>query len=216
MGDGILTQNFLPWDNDAKQRNAYSNSFESIPSRHTTIRNMHWRSHIVSTLAEMVKKIPGDFVECGTWYGVLAKTLCNQPDLVLNRNFYLIDPFGSPDFKMMGSYKKGSYEEDIFDIVKFRFRNDSCIRFVRGMVPECLTLVPSQKIALLLIDMNSGEPEIHALNFFWNKMSQGSIIYLDDYGQNFPELRERIDFFLRDKLEKLLVFPTGQAFIIKQ
>jgi hypothetical protein len=47
-------------------------------------------------------------------------------------------------------------------------------------------------------------------------MSQGSIIYLDDYGQNFPELREKIDFFLRDKLEKLLVFPTGQAFIIKQ
>jgi hypothetical protein len=214
-GDGILTQNFLPWSFDIKQRSAYLDSFESIPSELTSIRNMHWRSHIVSTLAEMVKKVPGDFVECGTWYGVLAKTLCNQSELVANRDFYLVDPFGAPGFRMIGAYKIGSYEEDIFDIVKFRFRNDPCVRFIRGTVPECLDLIPSKKVALLMIDMNSGEPEIDALNFFWNKMPQGSIIYLDDYGQNFPELRKKIDFFLKDKIEKLLVFPTGQAFLLK-
>ena len=216
LGDGILTQNFLPWSTDIEQSNAYFNSFESVPSTYTSIRNIHWRSHIVSTLAAWLKGVPGDFVECGTWYGILAKTLCNQPDLIANRKFYLVDPFGAPDFRMKGAYKIGHYEEDIFDVVKFRFRNDSCVRFIRGAVPECLELIPSKKVALLMIDMNSGEPEIHALDFFWNKMSSGSIIYLDDYGQNFPELRKKIDFFLKDKVEKLLVFPTGQAVLVKQ
>ena len=74
-GDGILTQNFLPWSFDNKQRSAYLDSFESIPSELTSIRNMHWRSHIVSTLAEMVKKYLAILLNAGLGMVSLPK-LC--------------------------------------------------------------------------------------------------------------------------------------------
>ena len=67
-----------------------------------------------------------------------------------------------------------------------------------------------------MIDMNSGVPERLGLEFFWDKISSGGIVYFDDYGQNFPQLRIEIDNFLKDKSEKLMVFPSGQAILIKK
>jgi len=215
IGDGIVTVNHLPWKTDTTLFNAFNKSFENIPLKYESLRSIYFRAHIVSFCANSVSKVPGDFVELGTWYGVLAKTICNQATLVSGRNFYLVDPFGEPGFKMTGRYKLGSYQEDIFDIVKLRFRNDNSVKLIRGVVPEILNSIPSSKVALLLIDMNSGEPELKALEFFWSKIPTGGVVYFDDYAQNFPELRHNIDVFFQDKSEKLLVFPTGQAIVIK-
>jgi O-methyltransferase len=214
-GDGILTSNYLPWESDINLLDAYNLSFENIPAKYKTVRSMQFRAHIVTFCAHMAQGVKGDYIELGTWYGVLAKTICNQPELVTDRNFYLVDPFGMPGFKMKGKYKTGSYEEDIFEIVRYRFRNDSCVKLIRGVVPEILSSIPVDKVAFLLIDMNHGEPEIQGLEFFWSKIPSGGIVYFDDYGQNFPELRKHIDLFLEDKKERILVFPTGQAVLIK-
>ena len=70
-------------------------------------------------------------------------------------------------------------------------------------------------MAFLSIDMNSSEPELAALEYFYDKMVPNGIIYFDDYGWGFPDLRRVIDNFLVDKPEKLLHFPSGNSILIK-
>jgi O-methyltransferase len=63
--------------------------------------------------------------------------------------------------------------------------------------------------------MNSSEPERKALEHFYPKMLSGGIIYFDDYGWGYPELRKVVDEFFSNKPEKLIHFPSGNSIIVK-
>ena len=82
-------------------------------------------------------------------------------------------------------------------------------------MPTVLEQIPSTKIAYLSLDMNGGLPELAALKFFYPKIVKGGIIYFDDYGWNYPELRKVVDDFFSDKPETLLHFPSGNSIVIK-
>lgn len=151
----------------------------------------------------------------GVNYGVLSFVVASQSELLENRNYYLVDAFGMPGFKMSGEYKKTSYQDDIYDTVVQRFRFEPRVKVIRGLIPNILNEIPTKEIAFLMIDLNDGIPERQALELFWSKINSGGIIYFDDYGQNFPEVKRNIDLFLEDKQERLLVFPTGQSILIK-
>ena len=71
------------------------------------------------------------------------------------------------------------------------------------------------KIAYLAIDMNSSEPELETLKYFYKKLVNGGIIYFDDYGWEYPELRKVVDEFFSDKPETLLHFPSGNSIVVK-
>ena len=215
-GDGFLTTHFVPWDSDEKLLSAYTSSFEDVPLKYKTLRDTLWRAHIVSICANWVKEVQGDFVELGTWYGILAQTIVRNGDLPSSKKMYLVDAFGQAGFQMQGVHKRDNYIEDIYETVKNRFKDLPNVALVRGIVPEILPEIPVDLISFLMIDMNSGVPERLGLEFFWDKISSGGIVYFDDYGQNFPQLRIEIDNFLKDKSEKLMVFPSGQAILIKK
>jgi hypothetical protein len=89
------------------------------------------------------------------------------------------------------------------------------VNLVRGLVPTVLQQIPSTKIAYLALDMNGSLPELAALDFFYPKMVKGGIIYFDDYGWNYPELRKVVDEFFSDKPETLLHFPSGNSIVVK-
>lgn len=63
--------------------------------------------------------------------------------------------------------------------------------------------------------MNSSEPELNALEFFYPKMVEGEVIYFDDYGWQYPALRKVVDEFFSSKPETLLYFPSGNSIAIK-
>lgn len=63
--------------------------------------------------------------------------------------------------------------------------------------------------------MNGSVAERATLENFWEKISKGGIVYLDDYGGAHPELRITINEFFRDKSEKLLHFASGNSIVIK-
>jgi O-methyltransferase len=63
--------------------------------------------------------------------------------------------------------------------------------------------------------MNSHLAERVALESVYDRVSPGGVIYFDDYGWNYPELRQTINEFLLDKPERLLHFPSGQSILIK-
>ena len=209
--DGFSTSHFLGFRQDSKFNSAFSSAVSSMPQNlagHMT--TIEWRAHICTWSANQALKLEGDFVECGVWHGTLSKTICEYADFKSNnRKFYLVDTWGgSPE-------NHPNYQVDIFDQVKTRFSMYPSVQLVRGSVPTILEQIPSSQIAYLSLDMNGSLPELAALNFFYPKMVRGGVIYFDDYGWNYPELRKVVDEFFSDKPETLLHFPSGNSLVIK-
>jgi hypothetical protein len=161
------------------------------------------------------KKIQGEVVECGVWYGVLSRALLNYFRESDDRKFYLFDSWGQSGFKLNGYYKKGNYIEDIFEDVKLRFP-DQKVKLIRGQLPGSLNNKLPRFISLLMIDLNSGIVEVQILDKCWPRIPRGGIIYFDDYNSDFPLITNSIDGFVEKFKQNLLVLPSGQALIIKQ
>ena len=64
--------------------------------------------------------------------------------------------------------------------------------------------------------MNIVEPEIAALEFFWDKLVPGALVVLDDYGWgDHIEQKRAIDAFAMNRGTSVLNLPTGQGLMIK-
>ena len=211
FNDGFATTHFVGFMHDKKFVNAFENAFEDVPRYlDVPLKNIEWRAHICTWAANQACKLEGDFVECGVWYGILSRTICNYVDFKnYSGTFFLVDSWG----EMPGSHH--GYKDDIFTTVQKRFKDLDNVKLVRGLVPEVLDQVKSERIAFLSIDMNGAIAERAALEYFYDKMLPGGIIYFDDYGWDYPELRATVDDFFAGKPEKLLHFPSGNSIAIK-
>lgn len=212
--DGMITLHNVDFLSDPRFKISFQKGLEDIPRDlvENVFESIRWRAHICCWAANQAINLKGDFVECGVWYGVLARTIAEYTQFQrFNKNFYLLDTFGN-----LGRSDRVEYEPDIYDVVKKRFSDFENVHLVRGHVPGTLSQVPSESIAYLSIDMNAVEPERHALNYFYQKMVPGGIIYFDDYGwAGHRDLKVMIDEFFNDKPESILYMPTGQGIVIK-
>jgi len=87
---------------------------------------------------------------------------------------------------------------------------------VKGVVPESLDQISSERIAFLSLDMNLREPEIAAAERLWPRLVSGATMLLDDYGwRRHEEQKQAFDEFAARHRVPLLALPTGQALIIK-
>ena len=213
IGDGILTTHFIPNSNEF--RKSFTNSFHLVPEEFASLREIQIRAHIVNWCFNQTKEIPGSVVELGVWYGILTRCLLDLQKQN-TRKFYLFDSWGDEGFQIQGPYKQHSYKDDIYHIVKERFNDFPVVVLVRGSLPYSYDPFKDTPVSFLMIDLNSGLLEIEMLNLIWPRMSSGAIVYFDDYGQDFPIVRQSIDSFVLENSVNLLCFPTGQAIIIKK
>ena len=210
--DGFATTHHVEFLEDERFISSFDHSFVGIPKElRPMLRNIDWRAHICTWAATRALALEdGDFVECGVWYGVLSKMICEYTDFSRqDRNFYLIDVWGGIDVH------DSWYVKDIYDVVTKRFEGYNNVHLVRGFIPDILDTIQTKKIAYLSIDMNGSLAERAALEYFYEKMVPGGVIYFDDYGWGFPELRLTVNEFFADKPEKLLHFPAGVSIAIK-
>jgi O-methyltransferase len=215
MGDGFATTHYVEFLHDRKFRAAYHEGFANIDNpyllKERDSLNIAWRAHIVTWAANQALKLNGDFVECGVWYGILSKTICEYTNFPQSdKKFYLIDTWGDATIHLHENYKI-----DMFSIVKERFKAYPNVRLIKGSVPEILDKVPVTSISYLAIDMNGYFAERKTLERYYDMVVPGGIIYFDDYGWDYPKLRETIDDFFSDKPEKLLHFPSGNSIVVK-
>lgn len=186
---------------------------------------VHWRVHTILWAANQAMQVEGDFVECGTNKGGFARAIVENLDLgQANKSFYLLDTFeGLADELLTDKEKAAGVKEhfqheykDCFAQVQQTFKPFPFVKIIKGMVPATLQQVPSQKVAFLSIDMNCIAPEIAALNFFWDKVSKGGVIVLDDYAYATCDLQyEAHNEWAAEKGIKILTLPTGQGLIVK-
>jgi hypothetical protein len=213
IGDGIITR-FDIFLTNPKLIKSFNDSFDYIPKKYESLRDLVPRFQILIWAMNFTKKINGGVVECGVWYGVLTRALLNYFESIDDRTFYLFDSWGQPEFKLNGFYKQRNYLKDIFDVVKLRFP-DRKVRLIRGILPDSLDNELPEKISLLMIDLNSGIVEVQVLNKCWSRIPKGGIVYFDDYNSDFPRITSSIDKFVEKFDQDLLIFPSGQALIVK-
>jgi len=187
----------------------------------------YWRVYVACWAAYQVRSLEGDFVECGVNRGILSRAIIHYVDFGnLEKKFHLLDTFCglveeqiTPEEKKLGADWM-PYEE-CYEEVKNRFAEFLNVELIRGAVPDTLPLVKAEKISYLSLDMNCAAPEIAAAEYFWGKLTPGSVIVLDDYGwkQDGGELRlvqkRAFDKFAAERGDKVLSLPTGQGLIFK-
>jgi len=182
---------------------------------------MAWRTYVVCWAAAHAKLLPGDFVECGVNRGGLSRAAMHYIDFhsLPERTFYLLDTFcGIPeeDRHLAADGCVQRYSE-CYEDARRTFAAFPNAKLIRGRVPDTLPQVSARKVCYLSIDMNCAEPEIAALDFFWDKLVPGAMVVLDDYGAGIWHRRQREAFnrFASTHGVEVLSLPTCQGLIVK-
>ncbi len=217
--DGLLTVHNADFMHDPRFANAYASGKSTGSWR---AGDLQWRIHVLCWAAYQALNLEGDFVECGVNRGGNALSIIQYVDLANHpKTFYLLDTFSGLVESQITSEEKaqgievGVYEE-CYDAVLKTFKPYPNVKIIRGMVPETLPQVMSDKISFLSIDMNVREPEIAAAEYFWDKLVSGAIVVLDDYGwRKHIEQKYAFDAFAQSRGVQVLALPTGQGLIIK-
>jgi hypothetical protein len=185
-----------------------------------------WRFHVAMWAAWQGARLDGDFVECGVNTGSLSKAVLEFVDWAkLNKHLHLFDTWTGLDeqqlteeeIKLGSLHWRESYDRDVFTQVQKNFEHAPRVHFYRGAVPQTLSMASIERIAYLSIDMNCMAPEIAAAEAFWDRMSPGAVMLLDDYGFNGPHLVQKraFDEFAARRERRVLSLPTGQGIIIR-
>jgi hypothetical protein len=225
--DGLFTMNNDHFRRDAAFRAAYA---RGVAASHGFDPKMEWRVHVALWAASTAARVPGDFVECGVNAGFMSSAIMQSLDWRhANRKFYLIDTFRGP---VLAQYSQreidrgraataesalaaGAYVTDL-ERVRANFSEWPNAVVVEGAVPDVLDTVNIADVAFLHLDMNCALPERAALEFFWDRISPGGVVLLDDYAYFGNEsLAEAIDSTAARLGFRTLSLPTGQGLIVK-
>jgi len=185
-------------------------------------RRLRYRAYVACWAASQGAAMDGDFVECGTNLGGIARMIIDYVDLPnLGKRFWLLDTYEGLVDELLTDEEKavgkpqGVYAPCYETVVK-TFQDFPCVRLVKGVVPDTLPEVTADKVAFLSLDMNCVTPEVQAAEYFWDRLTPGAVILLDDYGWvGFEEQKKGFDEFTRKRNCQVLTMPTGQGLIIK-
>ena len=182
-----------------------------------------WRLHTYCWAARSALSVPGDFVECGVYKGFYAAVLAEYLNFAaLDKAFYLYDSFAGLAEDWSAPEERQAlnphYDWDgTYDAVQQRFKPYPNIHVIRGIVPEILEERAPDEIAFLHIDLNAAAAEVAALDRLADRVADGGIILMDDYGRQenvllYKALRE----WWSARGVAVLDLPTGQGMVIKR
>jgi O-methyltransferase len=183
-----------------------------------------WRLHTYCWAISTALAVDGDLVECGVFEGLYAATALGTLGAAIEptRTFYLYDTFQGLDaryateheIEMSGTdFSAAGLEES----VRSRFAPWPNVKVIAGTVPDVLHSDAPEHVAFLHLDMNSAKAEIAALEFFYDRIPDGGVILLDDFGRSeYRAMFEAYERWFGDCGQRILELPTGQGMIIKR
>jgi len=227
--DGIFTFNNSHFVHDPDFQAAYQRGLRASWGVDPKIE---WRVYIALWAAKSAMQVEGDFVECGVNAGFISSAIMHHLGWQrFEKEFYLIDTFQGPDLSQYSEEEvqrgqrkiaeaamaNGAYVTDI-ERVRANYAEWPNARIVQGAVPEVLGgRLKVEQVAFLHLDMNCAKPERAAFEHFWEKLSPGGIVLLDDYaGYGYDALAKAIDDAAGARGAEVLSLPTGQGLIVKR
>jgi hypothetical protein len=193
--------------------------------------HFEWRAHVALWVASGALGAEGDFVECGVNTGFLSSAIMQALNWAeVPRRFYLFDTFAGPVTSQFSKEEiqrgrlavaeertaAGAYETNV-DRVRANFAEWPNAVVVQGAVPDILPTANIDAVAFLHLDMNCAYPECRALEYFWNRLSPGAFVLMDDYAYfGYESQRAAMDALGTSLGFEVLSLPTGQGLIRKR
>lgn len=182
-----------------------------------------WRLHTYCWAISTALRVPGDLVECGVFEGLYAATALRYlgEPILDGRRFYLYDTFQGLDERyatdaevwMSGDHFSAPGLERQ---VRNRFASWPAVTVMAGTVPDVLDVDSPQAIAFLHLDLNCHAAELAALERLWDRLPDGGVVLLDDYGRaEFEPMFMAYQGWAKASGQHILELPTGQGLIIK-
>ena len=149
---------------------------------------------------------------------------------ICDRKFYLVDTWNGPPTNQYNEAEiesgrrrvadaalaRGAYVTDLDRRALQIFPSGRTQSSCRGSVPDILPSIPSIEVAFLHLDMNCAYPETAAFAFFWERLSPGAMVLLDDYAYDGHEQQTAaLDAAANAIGTDILSLPTGQGLIVK-
>lgn len=164
---------------------------KSMPYTMTSLERMLGIIHKVREVNK--NKIPGCLIECGTWKCGILATMCLADDLYeSDRKIYGFDSYKYDEKKsgLLPQFKI-SFDEAKNNLSKLKA--DRC-KLQQGYFEDSFPKIRDeiQQIAVLRVDAMMAT--IECLEEFYDKVSVGGYIVLDDYG-HYPECKKAVDDF---------------------
>ena len=146
---------------------------------------------------DLVKKIPGDFIEFGVLQGTTAVQMMSRA-LAQGKKYHGVDSFegmgvpGPHDKSPSGyvRYPKGKFKLgsklQMAEFVADRLLKECGPVTPRdfqlwvGFVPGVLRQITLSSISLAYVDMDHYQPTVDALHWIWERLSLGGVILCDD------------------------------------
>lgn len=224
--DGLATVHNNEFMLDPRFRAAYARGVKAAGQDY----HFQWRVHMALWAAQHASVLPGDFVECGVNAGFVSSAIMHYLDWdSLKKTFYLLDSFSGLDLRQVSKNEieigvlernkrdldRGFYVRDV-ELVRENFKSWKHHRIIQGIIPDTLVQVDSDAIAFLHLDLNCAQPEVAALEYFWNRLTVGAIVLLDDYAYvGFRMQKLAMDHFAEQHRVAIASLPTGQGMLIR-
>lgn len=235
QGWGMSTEALPPWDQGLDEQTFLRThqhiktgfAFSGGHNISDDLDNVRWRNWGIAFAVRYALArctVPG-LVECGVGEGMTALVALREARHLLDDADWsrvrmdLYDSWEAmrPEYllptekQVAGAYSDLDIGHTRSNMAEFADK----LVFHVGFLPDSLHAEPSGpgSLCYLHVDLNSANPTVAALQHFLPLMPRGSIVVLDDYGQeNFLETRLAINEVLRDRPGQLLPLPTGQAY----
>ncbi len=176
------------------------------------------RKYTLDQLLKLTLHVEGDVAECGSYKGVSTFLMCRAHQKT-GRTVHCFDScegLSAPgqqdgDYWVPGALKM---PEEALRQTLAEFDN---YRLHKGWIPTRFDEVASLRFSFLHVDVDLYQPTLDSLRFFHERLSPGAVILMDDYGfRTCPGAKQAADEFFSDKPERIVMLPTGQAFVIKR
>jgi len=174
------------------------------------------RAFVIYQSIKNCSHLRGDFAELGVYDGGTIKLISKIN--INNKKIYGFDTFeGFPnhDKKKNPTWKEGGLKADYKTVKKMI--NDSNVFLIKGFFPNSAKKLPNDlQLSFVHLDADLFESTLSGCEFFYDKLSQGGFLLIDDYGNlSCPGVTNAVDLFFKNKSEKPIFFATGQCLIIK-
>ncbi len=175
-----------------------------------------WRRYVQACAAYHCVQLPGDFVECGCYFGTGVKTVMDYlGGKEFPKIFWAYDTF---DYHPVAALACPDHQPGLFDEVRKRFDGYRQVRLAKGLIPGVFDVECPASISYLHIDLNHAESEIAALDRLFPLVVPGGVILLDDYEWSADYRRQKIaeDAWFEARSYRVMPLPTGQGLVIKR
>ena len=178
------------------------------------------RCYVLYTLARQALNLGGELWECGVYKGgtarLLSEVIATWSPAPGSARLRLFDTFeGMPETNPEKDlHRRGDFSDTSIAAVEQGLRGADHVSIHAGYIPATFAGLEASEIAFGHIDVDIYDSIINCCEFIYGRMLAGGFMIFDDYGfPTCPGARQAVDEFFRDKRERPLVMPTGQAIV---